>query len=364
MVNDARQYCFLKRPFELKYGGILSSPVIAFETWGNLNSSKDNGVLIFTGLSPSAHAASSDRDPSPGWWENIVGPNKPIDTNQYFVICANSLGSCFGSTGPASINPNTEEPYLLEFPKLALEDIAASTKEVLCHLGIDSLHAVIGPSMGGMTAMSFLLRHPRICNRLLLISTASASRPFSISLRSLQRMMITSDPSWKSGQYTIDDLPLNGMKLARMLGMITYRSAEEWNQRFGRDLVPFSGYVESFSKVDFKVEQYLHNRSDDFIDNFDPNSYLYLSRAIDLFDLETYGQSVTEALSGFEVDKITIIGVEKDFIFPFDLQLELCKSFQENKLDCELIKLESMQGHDSFLADTENFGPAINSFFI
>ena len=364
MVNDARQYCYLKGSFELKYGGVLNSPEISFETWGNLNASKDNGVLIFTGLSPSAHAASSDADPSLGWWEDIVGPKKPIDTDQYFVICANSLGSCFGSTGPASINPKTQEPYRLEFPKLALEDIAKSTNEVLKHLGIDSLKAVVGPSMGGMTAMSLLLKYPSICERLLLISTASASRPFSISLRSLQRLMITSDPNWKSGKYSIDDLPLNGMKLARMLGMITYRSAAEWNQRFGRDLVPSSENRDSFLKVDFQVEQYLHNRSNDFIDSFDPNAYLYLSRAIDLFDIGAYGDSLTDALSGFEVTKTTIIGVDKDLIFPFDHQLELCHAFQKNKIDCELIKLESVQGHDSFLVDTDNFGPAIHSFFL
>ena len=214
-----------------------------------------------------------------------------------------------------------------------------------------------------MTAISLLLNYPSICDRLLLISTASSSMHFSISLRSLQRLMITSDPNWKSGKYSIDDLPLNGMKLARMLGMITYRSAAEWNQRFGRDLVPSSANRDSFHKVDFQVEQYLHNRSNDFIDSFDPNAYLYLSRAIDLFDLGTYGDSLTDALSGFEVTKTTIIGVDKDFIFPFDYQLELCNAFQDNKIDCELIKLESVQGHDSFLADTENFGPAIHDNF-
>jgi homoserine O-acetyltransferase len=217
--------------------------------------------------------------------------------------------------------------------------------------------------MGGMTAMGLLLKYPSICEQLLLISTASASRPFSISLRSLQRLMITSDPDWKSGQYTVDDLPLNGMKLARMLGMITYRSAAEWNQRFGRDLVPSSENRDSFFKVDFQVEQYLHNRSNDFVGSFDPNAYLYLSRAIDLFDLEAYGESLADALSGFELDKITIIGVDKDFIFPFDYQLELCNAFQENKIDCKLIQLESVQGHDSFLVDTENFGSAIRTFF-
>jgi len=364
MKHDARKYCHIKGPFTLKNGGVLESPIIAFETWGTLNASKDNGVLIFTGLSPSAHAASSKNDPSKGWWEKMIGPNKPIDTERYFVICANSLGSCFGSTGPASIDPVTNKTFGLTFPKLALEDIGCATRKILDQLEINSLQAIIGPSMGGMTALGFLVENPDICKQLLLISTASTSRPFSIALRSLQRLMITSDPKWKSGNYDLNDLPLNGLRLARMLGMITYRSADEWNQRFSRNLVDSTINEETpFGAIDFQVEQYLRDRSDKFIQTFDPNSYLYLSRAIDLFDLGNYGESLTDLVNNFDLENVLMIGVNSDYIFPIDCQLDLYKAFQENGIDSSFIQLDSIQGHDSFLVDTENFTPPIRSFF-
>ena len=167
--------------------GHLESPTIAFETWGELNTSADNAVLIFTGLSPSAHAASSPKDPSAGWWEDMIGHGKPLDTDRYFIICINSLGSCFGSTGPASDNPETQKPYRLEFPVLTVEDIAISASHLLDHLGIDQLHTVVGASMGGMTALAFALEQPARCKRLVSISSAARALPHAIALRSLQR---------------------------------------------------------------------------------------------------------------------------------------------------------------------------------
>ena len=196
--------------------GRISQPTLAYEAWGTLNAAKDNAILIFTGLSPSAHACSSDRDPSAGWWEDMVGPAKPIDTDRYFVVCVNSLGSCFGSTGPASINPDTGKLYRLTFPVLTVEDIADSAVHILDHLGIDVLHTVIGASMGGMTALAFCQERPGRAHRLVSISSAARSLPFSIALRSLQREMIRTDPAWQNGDYDINgDGPVAGMRLAR-----------------------------------------------------------------------------------------------------------------------------------------------------
>ena len=215
--------------------GALEHPTFAYETWGTLNAARDNAILIFTGLSPSAHAASSPDDPSTGWWEDMVGPDKPIDTTRFFVICVNSLGSCFGSTGPASINPTTNAPYRLAFPILHLEDIARGGAAVLDHLGIEVLHTVLGSSMGGMTVLAFAMLFPTRARGLVSISAAARSQPFAIAIRSLQRELIRSDPDWEQGNYPLDQGPLKGMRQARKLGLISYRSADEWAERFGRE---------------------------------------------------------------------------------------------------------------------------------
>src|SRR5882757_7603563 len=197
----ARQYLKLDKPFPMRRGGVLQGVQLAYETWGALNSARDNAVLIFTGLSPSAHAASSASDCSPGWWEDMVGPGRPIDTDKFFVVCVNSLGSVFGSTSPASINPQTGQPYRLSFPILTVEDIARGGYEVVRALGIEQLHCVIGPSLGGMTVLAFAALFPAAVRNLVSISGGARSAPFSIALRSLQREMIRKDPAWKEGNY-------------------------------------------------------------------------------------------------------------------------------------------------------------------
>jgi len=359
--TSVRNY-LIEEGLQLKSGEILISPNIAYETWGNLNKDFSNAVLVTTGLSPSSHIASNELNIEQGWWENIIGPNKAIDTNRFFVICANSLGSCFGSTGPSSKNPQTNQPYQLLFPRLSIEDIASSLISLVKHLGINQLQTIVGPSMGGMTALSIVQQAPEITKEMILISTSASSRPFSIALRSLQRKMITSDPAWKNGNYDLTDLPLEGMRLARFLGMVTYRSPEEWNQRFGRDLIEDIDTNANLFDNTFKVESYLHNRSDDFIKHFDPNSYLYLSRAIDLFDLMNDSNALPKEFNHTTLKKIKIIGVDSDYIFPFECQNELHKMFLSSGIQSELIQLQSIQGHDSFLVDDKNFGKAISTF--
>jgi len=361
-MATARRLLNISGTFPMLHGR-LKSPVIAYETWGQQNRDRNNAVLIFTGLSPSAHAASSPEDPSTGWWEDMVGPDKPIDTNRYFVICMNSLGSCFGSTGPASIDPETGEPYRLKFPVLSVEDIARAGAEVVRSLGIDNLFATVGASMGGMTALAFCMLYPSMSRGLVSISSAARSLPFSIAMRSLQREMIRRDPEWQKGQYSVGKGPITGMRLARKLGMITYRSAKEWEKRFGRERATDEHGNEGPFRIDFEVEAYLEAHANKFIGAFDPNCYLYLSRAMDLFDAADHGGSVGAGLARVDVDRALIIGVETDFLFPLQQQIELAEALKPVVSEVDFRVLPSIQGHDSFLVDMDRFRPAVASFF-
>lgn len=347
----------------MRLGGWLESPTIAYETWGELDQDRGNAVLIFTGLSPSAHAASSKHDPTPGWWEEIIGPGKPLDTRRFFVICVNSLGSCFGSTGPASVNPETGELYRLNFPVLSLEDVARAGYETLRHLGIERLHAIVGPSMGGMTALAFEMQFPGLADAMVLMSSGTRSLPFSIALRSLQREMIRKDPAWHDGNYPMDAPPLLGMRLARKLGMITYRSAEEWRLRFGRERVGAEHTGGDAFGMNFEVESYLEHHARKFVGQFDANCYLYLSRASDLFDIADHGASVEGSLARVEVSRALIIGVKTDFLFPIRQQQELAEGLSGNGRSVEYHEFESLQGHDAFLVDMDRYRPAIAKFF-
>jgi homoserine O-acetyltransferase len=361
-MTTARRLLKLTGVFHMMRGR-LKDPVIAYETWGLQSRDRDNAVLIFTGLSPSAHVAASPEDPSAGWWEDMVGPDKPIDTNRYFVICINSLGSCFGSTGPASINPETGRPHRLSFPMLCVEDIARGGAEVVRSLGIDSLFATVGASMGGMTALAFCMLHPQLSRGLLSISSASRSLPFAIALRSLQREMIRKDPTWNGGNYAPGAGPITGMRLARKLGMISYRSAREWDIRFGRERATEEVLNEGPFRIDFEVESYLEAHANKFIGAFDANCYLYLSRAMDLFDAADHGGSVAAGLSRVQLDRALVIGVETDFLFPLHQQQELADGLKAVVPDLDFHILPSIQGHDSFLVDMDRFRPAIASFF-
>ncbi|TDJ45280.1 MAG: homoserine O-acetyltransferase [Gammaproteobacteria bacterium] len=362
-MSNSTQYFRFPGTFEMHRGGVLEQPVIAYETWGELNSNRDNAILIFTGLSPSAHATSSPEDPSAGWWEEIVGPSRSIDTRKYFVVCVNSLGSCFGSTGPATDNPATGKPYGLQFPVLTLEDIAVAGKGVIDSLGIDSLYAVVGPSMGGMTALAFAAQYPALARSLVLISTATRSLPHAIALRSLQREMIRRDPAWLGGEYGLGPGPIAGMRLARKLGMITYRSGKEWEMRFGRERIPEERPAGDPFAVDFEIEAYLEHHAQKFTGQFDANCYLYLSRASDLFDLAEHGGSIGIALGRIETDRILIIGVRSDSLFNIDQQRELAAGFEAAGKPVSLIELDSIQGHDSFLVDMDRFRPVLSAFF-
>jgi homoserine O-acetyltransferase/O-succinyltransferase len=368
-MADARQYFPLPSPFAMKRGGKLVGARLAYETWGTLNAARDNTVLILTGLSPTAHAAHNDIDQSPGWWEDIVGPGKAIDSDRWFAICVNSLGSCKGSTGPASINPATGDLYRLDFPELTLEDVGDAAWELARGLGIGRLAALVGCSMGGMAALGCLAHHPGFARAHLSVCSAPRAQPFAIAIRSLQREAIRLDGNWNEGHYDDRHFPEAGMNIARKLGVITYRSALEWSGRFGRIRLDADERDRDPFGAEFQIESYLNAHARRFSRAFDPNSYLYLSRASDWFDLAEYGNdpgnpdiAVRKALAGMRLESALVIGVETDILFPLEQQQQLAEDLQTGGARVTFVGLDSPQGHDAFLVDTGRFGAAIGAF--
>ena len=363
-IPPGTRWTDLPSPFPMKRGGALQDARIAYETWGTLNAARDNAILILPGLSPNAHAAANDGNPADGWWEAMLGPGKPIDSDRWFVVCVNPLGSCKGSTGPASTHPASGRPYQLAFPDLAIEDIAEATYHVVAALGLDHLACVIGNSMGGMAALALLARHPGLARSHVNISGAARALPFSIAIRSLQREAIRLDPLWNEGDYDDDHYPESGMRMARKLGVITYRSALEWDGRFGRvrlDSDRRDG--EDPFGLEFEVESYLEGHARRFVRNFDPNCYLYLSRSMDWYDLgESCGGTVDQGLTRIRIERALAIGVHTDILFPLQQQRQIAEGLRAGGADATFLPLESPQGHDAFLVDIDRFGPAVAGF--
>jgi homoserine O-acetyltransferase len=345
----------------MRHGGELPQVDIVYETWGELTPAKDNAVLIVTGLSPGAHARCSAEDPTPGWWDEMVGPGQAIDTDRFHVICVNSLGSCHGSTGPASIDPRSGQPYRMNFPVLAIEDIASAAHETVRALGIAKLRALVGPSLGGMTALAYSILFPDSVHALVTISSALRATPFAIAIRSVQREAIRSDPHWKGGHYGHPG-PVTGLRLARKLGLITYRSQKEWRERFARERVDVRDPKDGPFGIEFEVEAYLEAHARKFAGSFDPSCYLYLSRSMDLFDVAEHGGTVEAGLAHIRAEKNLVIGVETDFLFPLDQQEEIATTLRKLGRDVRYVTLPSVHGHDSFLVDYDRFCPVVADF--
>ena len=358
---DARKYAALPDPFPMWRGGALHGARLAYETWGTLNSARDNALLLFTGLSPPAHAAASPEDPSPGWWEGMVGPQLAIDSERFFVICVNSLGSCFGSTGPSSIDPATREPYRLSFPDLSIEDIARAGFETVRSLGITRLDTIMGPSLGGMVVLAYAALFPRAARRLVCISGTAAAAPFAIALRSIQREMVTSDPAWAGGKYPADKPPLTGQRLARKLGTVTYRSAAEWQQRFGREPIRADMKHAGPFASEFAVQGYLESLAQRFVSVFDANCYLYISRSMDRFDLAAHGDPVT-LFRRAALERALVIGVQSDLLFSVSEQRSVAAHLEAAGVGTRFAPLACIEGHDAFLIDLATFGGEIGAF--
>jgi homoserine O-acetyltransferase len=348
--------------FKMWRGGSLKQVTLAYESWGQLSANADNAILIFTGLSPSAHAASSDQDSSPGWWEYMIGSGKAIDTDKFYVVCVNSLGGCYGSTGPTSTNPDTGKTYGAEFPGLTVEDIASAGRELIRELGVEKLHAAVGSSMGGMASIAYAMMFPGEINYLISISAAAHALPLTIALRSLQREIIRSDPAWNGGEYKIGEEPLSGMALARKLGLVSYRAADEWNSKFDRSKLPQEKLSGKPFEHEFEIENYLEYNAQKFIHSFDANSYQYLSRAMDWFDIAEHGGSIDAGMARIKVNQALVIGVTTDILFPLRQQTELADRMKASGVEVDYVEIDSMNGHDAFLIDDAHFTPVVKSF--
>ena len=375
MVDEENAYSFTTRAsqliklsrlgingFPMRRGGRLPEVTVAYESWGELTPGADNAVLIFTGLSPSAHAASSSEDSSPGWWEYMIGPDKAIDTNRFFVVCMNSLGGCYGTTGPGSLNPETGNKYGVDFPNLTVEDIASTGHELMRELGVEKLHAAVGSSMGGMASIAYAIQFSQNLEYLIAISAAAQALPLSIAIRSVQREIIRSDPAWKDGRYKTGEEPLTGMALARKLGLVSYRAADEWNSKFDRSKIPEEKLTGKPFELDFEIENYLEYNAQKFIHSFDANSYQYLSRCMDWFDIAEHGGSVDAGMAKIKVKKALIIGVTTDILFPLRQQRELADSLSATNTEVDHVEIDSPNGHDAFLIDDRQFSPVVAKF--
>jgi homoserine O-acetyltransferase len=359
----ARHLVRLPAPLPLYRGGVIEQAVVAYESWGERNTADDNTLVLFTGLSPSAHAASSPADPTPGWWESMIGAGRPIDTQRFHVVCVNSLGSPFGSSSPASIDPATGRPYGAAFPELSVEDIATAGRQALKALGIERVAGVIGPSLGGMTVLAYCVQFPEEVDSLISISGATGASAYAIALRSLQREIVRSDPGWRNGNYEPGRGPRMGLRLARKLGTITYRGAREWDQRFGRQRVTDGSGASGDARPQFEVESYLEHQAQRFSEIFDANSFLALSRAMDEFDLAEHGGgSLAAVFAAFRGKRTLVIGVESDTLFPIHQQRELVEQLRAAGARVDFHAFPSVQGHDSFLVDLPRFEPAIGEF--
>lgn len=284
-TSGAHKVYTSQQPLLLDWGGVLREHTIAYETWGALNADRSNAILLHTGLSASSHAKSTPENPKPGWWEKFIGPGAPLDTNKYFVICTNVLGSCYGSTGPSSVDPANGERYATRFPILTMEDMERAQFGLLDALGIHRLYASVGSSMGGMQSLASGVLYPERVARIASISGCARSHPYSIALRHVQRQVLMVDPNWRRGEYYGSGMvpPHSGMKLAREIATVTYRSGPEWEKRFGRRRADPTRPPALCP--DFLIETYLDHAGEKWCLEYDANSLLYISKAMDLFDL-------------------------------------------------------------------------------
>jgi len=343
-------------PFPLLAGGSLAQVTIAYETWGELSPRRDNLVLITTGLSATSHVARHGPDDEPGWWEEMVGPGHPIDTDRYFVVCTNVLGGCFGSTGAASIGPATGQPYSVDFPVLHVEDMVRAQTRVLDHLGVDRAFSVIGASLGGMLALQWGAQHPQRVRSVCALAAPGRAYAFSIAWRAVQRAVVTSDPDWQGGRYPPGKGPVAGLNNARAIGILSYRSPEEFDVRFGRD------WDEGPDGGRFAVESYLHHNASKFGHRFDANSYLTVARAMDFFGLGRGSASYEEGVARISSPTL-VVGFSTDLLFPPAQQREVAEILRRKGRQVRYEEFETVHGHDTFLIEIDRLGAVLTSFF-
>lgn len=422
----ATQIYHCQEPLLLDWGGVLHEFDVAYESWGAMNADRSNVILLHTGLSASSHAHSTPENTQPGWWEKFIGPGLALDTNKYHIICTNVIGGCYGSTGPSSIDPADGQRYATRFPILTMEDMVRAQFRLLDSLGVDKLYASVGSSMGGMQSLAAGVLFPERVGRIVSISGCARSHPYSIAMRHTQRQVLMMDPNWNRGFYYGGVPPHAGMKLAREIATVTYRSGPEWEQRFGRRRADPS--KPPALCPDFLIETYLDHAGEKFCLVYDPNSLLYVSKAMDLFDLGHENQQTAAArraerqrsfqdgvhestanatcsltlpdkpyeeqpdssgastvddstpvppgsrppedlvmgLKSLRDHPVLVMGVASDILFPAWQQREIAEALRSagsrNVAHYELSEEQSMFGHDTFLLDVKNVGGAISNF--
>lgn len=349
---ETQYFEFAHSPDELilENGDKLGPITVAYETYGNLNPQRSNAILILHALSGDAHAAGFHKgDEKPGWWDEMIGPGKGFDTDRYFVICSNVLGGCKGTTGPSSINPKTEKHYGFDFPVISISDMVKVQKHLIDHLKIDQLLSVAGGSMGGMQALEWIAAYPDKVKSAMVIASATRHSPQQIAFNEVGRQAIMADPHWRGGHYYGGHLPAKGLSVARMIGHITYMSetsmAEKFGRRHGRN-----GKPHKFSDG-FEVEEYLHNRGDNFIKRFDPNTYLYITKAIDTFDVSR-GKPLYDVFKGIKT-KVLVIAFKSDWLYPASQSREIVRACKVAGIDTTYCEVDSTYGHDAFLLEVE-----------
>ncbi len=379
-IVKTQYYTFAE--LSLEKGGKLAPVTIAYETYGTLNKDKSNALLVCHALSGGAHAAGYYTDDDikgpkkkTGWWDLMIGPGKPMDTNKYFVICSSIIGSCYGSTGPTSINPATGKEFGMTFPEVTIPDMVKAQKILLDSMGIEKLVTVIGGSMGGMQALDWALQFPDIPKSVIVIAASAALSAQEIALDAVGRNAIKMDPDWQAGNYAKNQ-PLKGLAVARMIGHISYLSEEGMEKKFGRrpedpamaaSMTPFEKQFEN----GFAVEGYLAHQGKKFVERFDANSYLYVTKAMDYFDVDNRygGGSLTKALKRIKAE-VLMVSFTSDWLFSPAQAKEIVQALTMNNKDVSYIEIQSIHGHDAFLlekktiAENKIMGQAFKNFLL
>ena len=353
-------------PLPLRSGAQIGGYDLVYETYGRLNAARSNAVLVCHALNASHHVAGTyaDQPKSEGWWDNLVGPGKPLDTDRFFVIGINNLGSCFGSTGPMDVNPGTGRPWGADFPVVTVEDWVDAQARLLDVLGIDQLAAVLGGSLGGMQALSWTLRHPQRLGECIAVATAPNLSAQNIAFNEVARRAIITDPDFHDGHfYAHGVLPRRGLRVARMIGHITYLSDDSMEEKFGRQMRAAElGY--STQDIEFQIESYLRYQGDKFSEYFDANTYLLITRALDYFDpAAAHGGDLAAAFAAAKDKRFTIVSFTTDWRFSPARSREIVKALVDNRIDVTYAEIAAPHGHDAFLLEDPRYHGVLRATF-
>ncbi len=365
-VVEKKIFAFAQPPNEmpLDSGARLGPITLAYETCGTLNKDRTNVVLVLHALTGDSHAAGHypQQDDKPGWWDNMIGPGKGIDTDRYFVVCSNVLGGCMGSTGPCAVNPNTGMPYGMDFPFITIGDMVRAQKALMDHLGIKKILCVIGGSMGGMQVLQWCVQYPENVVSAIPMATTMRHSALAIAFNEVARQAIAADPNWNQGNYYGKQQPNMGLSVARMIGHITYLSDEAMRTKFGRRLQDKEDFSYQFD-VDFQVESYLRHQGAKFVDRFDANSFLYITKAADYFDLTRFKRA-DSAVSVFSLARarFMVVSFTSDWLYPTYQSREMVQAMKKSGLNVSFCEIEAEWGHDAFLLPNQRLTDIVRGF--